>query len=215
MPFAIAYTYRLSLSFAPIAADGDVSSLILEKPYGRAAPYLMGLICAYVFCTKRWDRPSAIVTFRRHVHVVGWIFAAACAFLCVYTMSGTGGSLLYGIGGRFTQAAWLATARVLWGAGLFWLTIVCITRQGGLINAFLSAPAWLPTSRLTYCAYLVHPLILSTAFGSLQVPLHYSSIEAVYFCIGNVVLSYAAAAAMYLAVEAPLAAVERRFLGGL
>lgn len=30
----------------------------------------------------------------------------------------------------------------------------------GFINTFLSAGIWSPLSRLTYCAYLVHPVIM-------------------------------------------------------
>ena len=38
----------------------------------------------------------------------------------------------------------------------------------GLVNKFLSASYWIPLSRLTYSAYLLHLLVLGTYFGSFQ-----------------------------------------------
>ena len=38
----------------------------------------------------------------------------------------------------------------------------------GLINSLLSARFWIPLSRLTYSAYLLHPIVLSAVFGSFQ-----------------------------------------------
>ena len=57
----------------------------------------------------------------------------------------------------------------------------------------------------------VHPLVLNTAYSSLQAPLLYTTPSLVYFYVGNVVFSYAAALLLCLAVEAPLAAIEKRF----
>lgn len=38
----------------------------------------------------------------------------------------------------------------------------------GLVNSILSAPFWTPLSRLTYCAYLIHLILLSVRTGSLE-----------------------------------------------
>ena len=44
----------------------------------------------------------------------------------------------------------------------------------GLVNKFLSASYWIPLSRLTYSAYLLHPLVLTSYFGSFQHTVEYS-----------------------------------------
>ena len=44
----------------------------------------------------------------------------------------------------------------------------------GLVNKFLSASYWIPLSRLTYSAYLLHPLVLGSYFGSFQHTIVYS-----------------------------------------
>lgn len=42
----------------------------------------------------------------------------------------------------------------------------------GFINSFLSFKLLYPLSRLTYCAYLVHPIIMTTTNFQMNAPLH-------------------------------------------
>ena len=208
VPFTIAYQNSLSLNFSLKGEDSGPVASLLDKPYSRSSPYLLGLACAYLMCSMRWDKPTAHVSFRRRIHLLGWSCSAVFMFLCVYGLSGSSGRVLPG-GGRLGNAMWLACARLLWGLALFWVTLCCATRQvscavathtcvhiacqvllvlhcymyclfsfaeyfviakntreevhtdplrqAGPINSFLSAPVWLPASRLTYCAYLVGP----------------------------------------------------------
>ena len=46
----------------------------------------------------------------------------------------------------------------------------------GFVNHILAWPAFIPLSRLTYGAYLIHPMVLSLYFSSLQVPFHYTDL---------------------------------------
>ena len=46
----------------------------------------------------------------------------------------------------------------------------------GLVDKILSAHFWIPLSRLTYCAYLVHPIVLLTYLGSLETNHDYSDV---------------------------------------
>ena len=49
----------------------------------------------------------------------------------------------------------------------------------GLVNKILSARFWIPLSRLTYCAYLVHPIAIATLFGSFETVRAYSDVHIV------------------------------------
>ena len=49
----------------------------------------------------------------------------------------------------------------------------------GLINKILSWGAFVPLSRLTFGAYLVHPLILEIYYNSLQAVRHYTDMSIV------------------------------------
>ena len=49
----------------------------------------------------------------------------------------------------------------------------------GLVNKLLSARFWIPLSRLTYCAYLVHPIIIFALFQSYETVRAYSDVHLV------------------------------------
>jgi len=40
------------------------------------------------------------------------------------------------------------------------------------VNKFLSWKLFIPLSRLTYIAYLIHPVVMEIYFGALQQPLY-------------------------------------------
>merc|ERR1711884_483424 len=44
-----------------------------------------------------------------------------------------------------------------WSLALAWIIFSCHKGYGGVVNSFLSWKAWIPLSRLTYAAYLIHP----------------------------------------------------------
>lgn len=49
----------------------------------------------------------------------------------------------------------------------------------GLANKILSARFWIPLSRLTYCAYLVHILAIVALYGSFETVQAYSDVHIV------------------------------------
>lgn len=59
-----------------------------------------------------------------------------------------------------------------WGLALAWITLACCTGYGGPINTVLSFRGFLPLSRLTYCAYLVHPMLQCIISFQMDGPLH-------------------------------------------
>ena len=102
-------------------------------------------------------------------------------------------------------------SRFAWGVGLAFVVFACHNGYGGVINTFLSMKFWIPLSRLTFTAYLVHPIVLSVVFGSAREPVHYTDITLAVYAVGAVTLSYGAAAIVAVCVEFPLANVEAAF----
>lgn len=130
--------------------------------------------------------------------------------------------LVYGVTGGSTRlvrhdlnrtgdALWIALSRFFWGLALSWLTLMCVLDRAHAINKFLSSSWWLPASRLTFSAYLLHPIVLSTFYSSLP-SFYYTRNLAIYFFLGNAIITFACALVLNLAVEAPLAALERKLL---
>jgi len=70
------------------------------------------------------------------------------------------------------SALYASVGHSAWGAALAWIVIACCTGHGGCVNSALSCRLLQPLSRLTYCAYLVHPIIMTMTNFQMDGPLH-------------------------------------------
>ena len=57
---------------------------------------------------------------------------------------------------RTEHILYQATSRTLWALALAFIVFTCTMKKGGLINSILTWPVWIPLSRLSFCAYLIH-----------------------------------------------------------
>jgi hypothetical protein len=89
------------------------------------------------------------------------------------------------------------------------------------VNAFLSYRGFFPLSRLTYCAYLLHPLIMMLTSFQMESPLHldhaiivsrarfHTNVALIPFHLqltlffGNAVISFLASFVVSVLLEAP------------
>lgn len=221
VPFGIALGYKLAVDpfiempgmpFTPAhAGSADVFALVYNKPYCRIAPYLLGIMLAHVFRQRRWDKPGG-QRLPWAVSLCGWLATVGISAVVLYFVTGTSTQLRSRSYTDVENALLLAFLRPLWGLALCWVTFWCFSRPRSFVNQLLSARGWLPVSRLTFGAYLVHPLVLNTFFNTLRKPLYYQDSVALYFYIGNLVVSYAVAAVTALAVEFPFAELEKQFI---
>lgn len=57
---------------------------------------------------------------------------------------------------RVSLLLYQSTSRVIWSVGLGYIVYACSSKQGGLFNSFFCLKIWIPLSRLSFSAYLVH-----------------------------------------------------------
>jgi len=100
-------------------------------------------------------------------------------------------------------------ARCAWSLALAWVIFACHRGLGGLVDKILSARFWIPLSRLTYCAYLVHLIALITLIGSHETANTYNDVHMAFIFTGVVVISYAAAFIVSVCVEFPMMQLEK------
>ncbi|XP_062589908.1 nose resistant to fluoxetine protein 6-like [Saccostrea cucullata] len=142
-----------------------------QKPYARIAPYLIGVLTGYFMwkSERRVKLPKVTV-------VLGWIIALVCVSSLVF------GSTEQNRGHKFSTAVsalYNSLSTTTWGLGVAWIIFACSIGYGGFINTFLSARLWSPLSRLTYCAYLVHPVIMFVYLLSQRDTLYFFDINMV------------------------------------
>ncbi|CAM9917653.1 unnamed protein product [Hapterophycus canaliculatus] len=108
---------------------------------------------------------------------------------------------------------YMALSRPAWSMGVALMCLLCFTGHGGLVNWFLTRPGWTPLSRLTYCAYLFHTMLLTVLYGSRNLAIELTALEFAITYMGVVMGTFLGATALHLLVEAPfrnLESLERR-----
>ena len=179
------------------------SEQIYSQPFARISPYLIGIVLGYVFYIK-----ATIPFNKRLLYPLIWALAV---FLCISVICIPYGSWhglpLTPVG----NILYFTFSRFAWSIGLALVVFACHNGYGWLVNSFLSAKFWLPLSRLTFAAYLVHPIVIDVVRHQLREPLHYTDITMVVYVAAVVVLSYGSAGLVGAFVEIPLGNLEAIF----
>nr|CAI5836894.1 unnamed protein product [Callosobruchus analis] len=102
--------------------------------------------------------------------------------------------------------------RVAWGLAIGWVLVACITDNAALVNKFLSWKIFVPTSRLTYCAYLANGLIEIYNMGVLRQPIYLSKYELTCKILGHIILTYVVAFFLCILFESPIHGLEKILL---
>ncbi|XP_022092124.1 nose resistant to fluoxetine protein 6-like [Acanthaster planci] len=185
----------------------DDNSLVYEKPYCRIGPYLVGIGLGFIM-HRIGNRKVKMSPF---IALTGWLVAAGIAISVLYGLYPTYHKPEVAMS-RAGEVAYGTLSRYAWGVALAWVTFACKYGYGGWINNFLSWTFWVPLARLTYSAYLFHPIVLMTFYLNFGTPIYESRYLMAYFFAGNLLLSYVIALFVALAVEYPFAALEKLFM---
>ncbi|XP_076316444.1 nose resistant to fluoxetine protein 6-like isoform X2 [Tachypleus tridentatus] len=141
----------------PETVMNTYSSMVYIKPYCRMGPFLVGVTLGYIL----YSNGRKVVLKKRYV-TLGWFLAFVCSVLALYGMwPAYEGNLPNDL----ASAMYSALARTAWAIGLAWLTFACTVGYGGFITSLLSWRGFIPFSRLTYSAYLIHPVLMAALYG--------------------------------------------------
>ena len=199
---AISAHYKFAAGFGGQTAE--YNNVSYGKPYCRIFPYLVGLLLGYLLYKKFAFRFKSKLQ-NLLLYLVLWALAA---FFCLSVVYGLYGTLH---GHPFNEAEnvlYLTFSRLVWGIGLALVVFACHNGYGWVVNSFLSMGFWVPLSRLTFNAYLVHPIVLLVIITSLRAGIYYSTITISIYIVAVVVLSYAVAGVIAVCVEFPISNVE-------
>ena len=79
----------------------------------------------------------------------------------------------------------------------------------GFVNKLLSWRAFMPLSRLTYCAYLIHWTYITMFFAHSRKPFYYTVFNQVHTYFGFLVAVFGLSFIVSLTVEAPFLNLEK------
>ncbi|EDV25543.1 uncharacterized protein TRIADDRAFT_55740 [Trichoplax adhaerens] len=197
---ALAAVYRFDASLIANTISGghrDPTDVMYVKPYCRIQPYLVGMMLGYLIYEKNFQS-SKISMIKL---VLGWVLSISLGLACVYGLKNELN--------RFWTVVYLATSRLGWSVSLCWVVYVCQNGYGVFANTVLSWKFWIPLGRLTFTAYLLHPIVLQVFYSGYRSGLYFSTELIVYLFASMVTLSYLAAYGVSVCVEYPFANLEK------
>ncbi|XP_077981421.1 nose resistant to fluoxetine protein 6-like [Glandiceps talaboti] len=181
--------------------------IVYIKPYCRIAPYLTGLALGFLLQKRR----HLTISLPYMVSIAGWLFSTVVAMAVIYGMypSISNGHVQSNaeiiLNGSFSRFAW--------SLSVGWVVFACRYNLAGPINDILSWDFWIPLSRLTYTAYLFHPIVLDVLVFNFMTPFHYTINIIAYLFVGVLFMTYGVSAIVFLAVEMPMANLEQLIRG--
>lgn len=180
---AIGCALGLSETKRLTSASAGFQDTLYDKPYTRMAPYFLGTLMAFAHQSPAWrDHRHS----RRVARSLSW--GAAAAMLGVIFVAFRAGSWWSAQGSYWYTAA----SRLVFGAALGCLLWLCITGQNEGLNWALSLQLFSAPAKLTYSAYLVHPIIIRMYYYQRTVLIHYSALEHLSVAIAMAVYAYVA-----------------------
>ncbi|KAG8280484.1 hypothetical protein J6590_081327 [Homalodisca vitripennis] len=166
----------------------------------RLNTFIIGLCFGYLL--DRIKQKEFKVKLSKTQLLTGWV-VAAILFL------GTLFSMTIFDDPEYVQTPWLDTTYHVWSRqsvplAVIWVIFVCTIGSGGIIDKVLSWRALLPLSRLNYCAYLLHMVVLQVQIYRTRSSLTVDTLNIWHLFFADVFIVYILAAILYLGVEAPI-----------
>ena len=183
--------------------SANFDDAIYDKPWYRIGPFIVGLALGYIIYKNYKLKFCHILN--SILYGMMWAIAAFVALWLVFGLYFT----WHGHVPTTTEnVIYITFSRFLWAFSLALVVFACHNGYGWFINSFLSMKIWTPLARMTFCAYLVHPVLIKIFYGQLQTSVHYTDFTVACHIVAFVVLSYGVAALLCLLVELPLGTVE-------
>lgn len=159
---------------------------------------------------KDWRLPTK---FGKYVfNVTGWCLAIILAVSTLYGKYQTERKDDPQPFSRIQSISYGTFARFAWSLAIAWVIFACQRGLGGLVNRILSARFWILLSRLNYCAYLVHFVVLLNLLASNEFVWTYSDVHMAYRFVGVMSISYGVAFILSVCVEVPARQLEKLIL---
>lgn len=205
--FAVTGYLILKYHLAPEALDyhnEDYSYYAYSKPYTRIPAYFVGLVSAWVLLNMEergitpqtgWVGPT--------MSTVLWIFAVGFLVFLIL-IPGTDYGNRRNSWSDTASFFYLTFARPAWAACWALVTFLCYFGNAPVTNGLLSHRCWTPLARLTYGAYLCHPLVIKLSAANAHQYYTFGTMDLTYRFCGNVVCAYGLSFAVWCLMERPV-----------
>ncbi|GBN75383.1 hypothetical protein AVEN_74440-1 [Araneus ventricosus] len=127
----------------------------------------------------------------------GWIATVICMWHCFFSLYKEEEILV-------VTAVYNGTKHLLFSFGFAWVIYLCLTGQSEFLNKCLSWKYFLPPSRLSYCANLIHPIIIIRLLLEAQDMMDFSYTLMIWYYLYFYGFTYAVSFIVSILFEIPL-----------
>ncbi|XP_012225930.1 nose resistant to fluoxetine protein 6-like [Linepithema humile] len=184
----ISYAYEYVPTFDEMFRLANVLYL---PSWIRISSYLVGIITGYILV-----KLNKKLSLNKQILILCWFLGITCNI-----------SVLFGLYKRqisvLSSAIYIALSKSAWTIGIGWIVIACSTKNGGIIEKILSFRGFIPLSKLTYCAYLIHPFVIQSVNLYAETASHAEIPYLVNRFFGYVVMSFGCSYILTLMAEMP------------
>ncbi|EDW63018.1 uncharacterized protein [Drosophila virilis] len=179
------YTHKVALPF-------ESFDFLYDKPWQRVGAYIVGMFAGYAL--YRVKTPPQI---SRRLNLSLWACSLGILFLVIFGVWPGELSVV-------NTAFYVGIGHTAFGCGLVWIVLSCCWGLAPTVNAILSYRVLWPLSRLTYCAYLIHPIIMFICSSHMSGTVHLNNPMILTTFLGNAVVSFGSAFVISALFEAPV-----------
>lgn len=192
---------------APEALDyhyAEYSLRAYSKPYTRIPVYFVGIAAAWILIQME----EKGITTR-----TGWVGNGMASVLWWTSMILIQAItfIVFSDHGNYKNSwndvesfLYLTFSRPLWAICWAVVTFLCYYGHSPMTNMFLSHRFWTPFARLTYGAYLCHPLVIKLTAGCMVQYYTFSGMDLAYRMMGNAILAYGCSFLVWSFIERPM-----------
>ncbi|KAH8317357.1 hypothetical protein KR074_009300, partial [Drosophila pseudoananassae] len=179
------YTHKVALPF-------ESFDFLYDKPWQRVGSYIVGMLAGYILYKVKTPPPVS-----KRLNLSLWTGSLAVLLVVVF-------GVWEGQLSEVNSAFYVGVAHTAFGCGLVWIVLSCCWGLAPTVNAILSYRVLWPLSRLTYCAYLIHPIIMFICSSHMSGTVHLSNPLILTLFLGNAVVSFGTAFVISALFEAPV-----------
>ncbi|KAH3746188.1 transmembrane protein NRF-6 [Pelomyxa schiedti] len=190
---------------------------VYNMPYTRAPPFLFGFLLAFLIVPQntkivKIQQWSNNLIIRYTLYSVSAALLVSCSFLNWLQVRDTTKGDTWSMKWNSVYAVY---SKLGWGLGLLLLFGLWLYGHGGFVSRILAHRFWTPLAKLTYGAYLLHPMIISMWYCGMWAPMVFTSMSYVGWWFGTIILSTFGSFILFLLCERPATMIEPLLLSSL
>ncbi|XP_046986149.1 uncharacterized protein LOC124556202 [Schistocerca americana] len=176
-------------------------STLYDPPWTRIGPHLVGVATGYIVIYLKGK-----LILKKRTLLMAWLLGSTFNVITLFGLYNRNIPVI-------AAALYVALSRTAWALGISWIIIACCTNNAGIINSILSFRGWIPLSRLTYCVYLLNPLLMNSMYLDSETAMHVEFLPLAAYFFGHVGVSFFCAFVLSLTFETPNVLLMRWLLG--